>query len=81
MVDRGDFSQDMYYAYQDRAHGIGYGQTISAPHMHCICLEELEECVSKEGSKVLDVGSGSGYLVWIDCRLTERLRAWEGWLI
>ena len=35
--------------------------TISAPHMHALCLEW---CISKlnPGSKVLDVGCGSGYL-------------------
>ena len=37
----------------------GYGQTISAPHMHVACLEMLEPYL-KPGNKALDVGSGSG---------------------
>jgi hypothetical protein len=44
-------------AYQDRPLPIGYGQTISAPHMHAICLELLER-VLLPGNNVLDVGSG-----------------------
>ena len=36
-------------------------QTISAPHMHAKALEYLYP-VLKEGSEVLDIGSGSGYL-------------------
>ncbi|KAI8851796.1 Pcmt1-prov protein [Chytridium lagenaria] len=36
--------------------------TISAPHMHAVCLEFLWDNL-KPGCKVLDVGSGSGYLV------------------
>ena len=35
--------------------------TISAPHMHAHCLE-LFAAHAKMGAKVLDVGSGSGYL-------------------
>ncbi|EIE24266.1 protein-L-isoaspartate O-methyltransferase [Coccomyxa subellipsoidea C-169] len=48
-------------AYQDQALPIGYGQTISAPHMHAAALELLEQHL-QPGSSVLDVGSGSGYL-------------------
>jgi len=40
---------------------IGYGVTISAPHMHAQALEVLSDQLV-EGAKVLDVGSGSGYL-------------------
>ncbi|KAH3744166.1 protein-L-isoaspartate O-methyltransferase [Pelomyxa schiedti] len=47
--------------YADHPVPIGYGQTISAPHMHVMCLELLENYLH-EGSRVLDVGSGSGYL-------------------
>merc|ERR1711991_1145196 len=36
-------------------------QTISAPHMHAYALRYLEP-VLKPGKKILDVGSGSGYL-------------------
>lgn len=47
--------------YEDKPQSIGGGQTISAPHMHAECLEFLEGHL-KEGARVLDVGSGSGYL-------------------
>jgi protein-L-isoaspartate(D-aspartate) O-methyltransferase len=49
-------------AYQDSPQRIGYGATISAPHMHAMCLELLEHLLV-DGAKALDVGSGSGYLV------------------
>jgi protein-L-isoaspartate(D-aspartate) O-methyltransferase len=43
---------------------IGHGATISAPHMHAVVLEALYSHVAlREGARVLDVGSGSGYLV------------------
>lgn len=45
----------------DAPEGIGHGATISAPHMHAIALEQLQSAI-KPGARVLDVGSGSGYL-------------------
>lgn len=45
-------------AYIDTPLDIGYGQTISAPHMVAIMCELLE---LSEGQKVLEIGSGSGY--------------------
>lgn len=45
-------------AYEDIPLPIGYGQTISAPHMVAIMCELLD---LKDGLKVLDVGGGSGY--------------------
>jgi len=52
------------YAYQDSPAGIGCNQTISAPHMHATCMELCKEYIEKGGDekRVLDVGSGSGYL-------------------
>uniref|UniRef100_A0A224XNC7 Protein-L-isoaspartate O-methyltransferase n=1 Tax=Panstrongylus lignarius TaxID=156445 RepID=A0A224XNC7_9HEMI len=47
--------------YMDVPQGIGYGVTISAPHMHAHALELLRDQL-KPGSRALDVGSGSGYL-------------------
>ncbi|ELR19933.1 O-methyltransferase, putative [Acanthamoeba castellanii str. Neff] len=63
-VDRGHYSTDPDQAYCDRPHGIGCSQTISAPHMHAMCLELLLDH-AVPGAKVLDVGSGSGYLTAI----------------
>ncbi|MEM2227256.1 MAG: protein-L-isoaspartate(D-aspartate) O-methyltransferase, partial [Candidatus Bathyarchaeia archaeon] len=45
-------------AYIDCPLPIGYGKTISAPHMVAIMNEALE---LKPGLKVLEVGAGSGY--------------------
>ncbi|MEM4035778.1 MAG: protein-L-isoaspartate(D-aspartate) O-methyltransferase [Fervidicoccaceae archaeon] len=45
-------------AYQDIPLPIGYGQTISAPHMVLIMTERLDP---REGDKILEVGTGSGY--------------------
>jgi len=58
-VDRKFYStNDPYY---DSPQPIGYGATISAPHMHAHALEQLKDHL-KEGNKALDIGSGSGYL-------------------
>ena len=46
------------YAYIDRPLDIGNGQTISAPHMVAIMVEELQ---LEKGHKVLEIGAGSGY--------------------
>jgi protein-L-isoaspartate(D-aspartate) O-methyltransferase len=54
-------SAERYAAYYDSPQPIGYGQTISAPHMHAMALELLKD-FAKPGAKALDVGSGSGYL-------------------
>ncbi|KAL6075890.1 Protein-L-isoaspartate(D-aspartate) O-methyltransferase, variant 2 [Balamuthia mandrillaris] len=60
-VDRSNFVLHRDQAYVDQPQPIGHGQTISAPHMHVMCLEALEDKLLP-GSRVLDVGSGSGYL-------------------
>jgi len=62
MVDRGDYSANERVAYADHPHSIGFDATISAPHMHGYCLESLLKQLKKPKAKVLDVGSGSGYL-------------------
>jgi protein-L-isoaspartate(D-aspartate) O-methyltransferase len=45
-------------AYQDGPVSIGYGQTISQPYIVALMIESLE---IREASRVLDVGTGSGY--------------------
>lgn len=45
-------------AYYDTPLPIGFGQTISAPHMVAVMCEALELEV---GNKVFEVGTGSGY--------------------
>lgn len=47
--------------YTDTPLPLGYGETISAPHMHAACLDLLERHLVP-GAHVLDVGSGSGFL-------------------
>ena len=61
-VDRGFFCQPGSHAYFDTPQGIGCQQTISAPHIHAMSLEVLKEQVCQRDAKVLDVGSGSGYV-------------------
>ncbi|KAG7154787.1 L-isoaspartate(D-aspartate) O-methyltransferase-like [Homarus americanus] len=58
-VDRGLYSK--HNPYMDSPQGIGYGVTISAPHMHAHALELLSNHL-KKGNRAMDVGSGSGYL-------------------
>lgn len=59
-VPREEFVPSRYkdLAYSDTPLSIGFGQTISAPHMVAIMTEALKPC---KGNKVLEVGTGSGY--------------------
>jgi protein-L-isoaspartate(D-aspartate) O-methyltransferase len=47
--------------YEDSPQPIGHRATISAPHMHANACESLLT-YTQPGAKVLDIGSGSGYL-------------------
>ncbi|MCX7654213.1 MAG: protein-L-isoaspartate O-methyltransferase [Fervidobacterium sp.] len=60
IVDRKLFVPEEYVdsAYIDTPLPIGYGQTISAPHMIGMMCEYLQ---LKVGDKVLEIGTGSGY--------------------
>ncbi len=60
-VDRKDFVPDEYkeMAYFDKVIPIGYGQTTSQPSLIAQMLEELD---IKPGMKVLEIGTGSGYV-------------------
>lgn len=58
------------YPYVDRPHSIGYGATISAPHMHAYALDNLSNHL-KSDSRILDVGSGSGFLTMCFARYLQ----------
>lgn len=60
-VDRRCYCRSKDEAYQDSPQSIGYGATITAPHMHANAVEAVLEYL-KPDSSVLDIGSGSGYL-------------------
>lgn len=59
-------STDNPAAYEDSPQPIGYSATISAPHMHASAAEALLAYLPEDaGARVLDVGSGSGYLTHV----------------
>eukprot|EP00591_Stephanopyxis_turris_P000763 CAMPEP_0195515248 /NCGR_PEP_ID=MMETSP0794_2-20130614/6385_1 /TAXON_ID=515487 /ORGANISM="Stephanopyxis turris, Strain CCMP 815" /LENGTH=249 /DNA_ID=CAMNT_0040643645 /DNA_START=154 /DNA_END=903 /DNA_ORIENTATION=+ len=72
-VDRAFYVPNGASAYDDCPQGIGWGATISAPHMHAHAMEELfpsifarrdassDDC-EQTTIRILDVGCGSGYL-------------------
>jgi len=59
-IERHEYVQKIMipHAYSDIALPIGYGQTISQPYTVAIMTEALN---LKPGSKVLEIGTGSGY--------------------
>lgn len=75
-VDRAKYvhKSSVSQAYMDSPLSIGYGATISAPHMHAWCLELFERDM-KPGMAVLDVGSGSGYLTACFASMMSELNA------
>ena len=56
-------------AYIDSPLSIGYGQTISAPHMVAIIIENLK---LKEDSKILEIGTGTGYNAAVAAKIAKR---------
>ncbi|KIW02751.1 protein-L-isoaspartate O-methyltransferase [Verruconis gallopava] len=67
-VDRAHYAPTA--PYEDSPQSIGHRATISAPHMHASACESLLPFL-KDGSKVLDVGSGSGYLTHVLAELVK----------
>jgi protein-L-isoaspartate(D-aspartate) O-methyltransferase len=59
-----------YDAYADGALAIGYGQTISQPYMVALMTELLR---LTPGSKLLEVGTGSGYQAAVAARLAREV--------
>ncbi|GAB7337366.1 hypothetical protein MBLNU457_g2714t1 [Dothideomycetes sp. NU457] len=67
-VDRAHYAPAM--PYQDSPQTIGHAATISAPHMHASACESLLPFL-KPGARVLDIGSGSGYLTHVLAELVK----------
>ncbi|KAF2758169.1 protein-L-isoaspartate O-methyltransferase [Pseudovirgaria hyperparasitica] len=67
-VDRAHYAPSE--PYDDRPQSIGHRATISAPHMHASACESLLTYL-KPGAKVLDIGSGSGYLTHVLAELIK----------
>jgi len=77
-VDRRNYVMNEDDAYTDSPQPIGYGATISAPHMHANVLEDLLPPLIRASKKyptkplsILDVGCGSGYLTAVFGRMVE----------
>ena len=60
-VPRHEFAAEQYHdqAYEDHPLPIGEGQTISQPYIVAVMLQDL---ALAPGDRVLEVGTGSGYL-------------------
>tara|TARA_Y100000310_G_scaffold302219_1_gene339326 strand:+ start:219 stop:815 length:597 start_codon:yes stop_codon:yes gene_type:complete len=69
-VNREDFVLKQYkeHAYQDSPLPIGYGQTISQPYTIAFMLDLLE---LKSNLNILEIGSGSGYVLGLINELSK----------
>lgn len=69
-VDRGKFVSDEYrsYTYEDAALPIGHEQTISQPQTIAFMLTLLE---AENKQKIMEVGSGSGYVLELLANLVK----------
>jgi len=67
-VDRAHYAPG--FPYVDSPQPIGHRATISAPHMHASACESLLPYLNP-GAKVLDIGSGSGYLTHVLAELVK----------
>ncbi|GAO17995.1 hypothetical protein UVI_02060180 [Ustilaginoidea virens] len=70
-VDRANYSPAS--PYEDSPQPIGHQATISAPHMHAMAIENVMPYLlpseTNPAPRVLDVGSGSGYLTHLFAEL------------
>ena len=75
-VDRHNFvrSSDKLLAYDDTPLQIGQGQTISAPHMVVMMLEELN--LDKDDN-LLEIGSGCGYHAAVASKMVSKVTTIE----
>ncbi len=62
------------YAYQDKAFPIGAGQTISQPYTVAFQSQLLE---IKNGDKILEIGTGSGYQTAVLCLMGAKVYSVE----
>ncbi|GAW23756.1 hypothetical protein ANO14919_133320 [Xylariales sp. No.14919] len=75
-VDRANYAPSS--PYEDSPQPIGHKATISAPHMHANATESLlpyllpSTSTTKRPRRVLDIGSGSGYLTHILAELAGK---------
>lgn len=75
-VPRHEFVPEEYLqsAYSDGPLPIGYGQTISQPHIVAVMTELLE---LEPGDRVLEIGTGSGYQAAILAELVDEVYTME----
>ena len=71
-IDRHDFVPEPFTnrAYEDCALPIGKGQTISQPYTVAFMTQALGV---KEGDKILEIGTGSGYQAAVLCSMGARV--------
>jgi len=62
------------HAYNDHALPIGYGQTISQPYIVALMTHLLDV---KEGDRILEIGTGSGYQAAVLSELTGEVYTLE----
>ena len=58
------------YSYEDRPLPIGYGQTISQPYIVALMTELIK---LNKNSKVLEIGTGSGYQAAVLAQITDKV--------
>jgi protein-L-isoaspartate(D-aspartate) O-methyltransferase len=71
-VPRHEFvpEEDMDYAYDDAPLPVGCGQTISQPYIVALMTEMLK---IKQDSRVLEIGTGSGYQTAVLSRMAKEV--------